>query len=503
MAGRPDAMGTQLSAMPAVPALNRRLRGQLDAAADLDVESDHERVRDSKKARRQELTSSPKAPRLSSAFNYADQLADHAPALWSPAVREVYAGSVTTTQSVGFEDDYFRKDRRPTQLPSTKRGGEPPRRGQLAHAEGQTGPPGESGGWDSFFVQVGYGMNSGEFEIFLSQPEAWAATATRKGRGEVRVGRLDSEMKAELAKTKDKNNQNWLRNSAVEAATRSGLSSRALMRMGWVITEKPTGLKARLVVQGFTGPDLVCLRRESPTASRRARQLYFALCASLGFHIRKGDVTSAFLQGDASELERDVLCELVKELAEALGVPRGQAVRLRKAVYGLVNAPRQWWSGVRSKMTNSGWVESSIEPCLWKLLDSQGQLVGLCECMLTTSSSASTRRPCPPPKSCGCYKASTNGVRGRTRTSRCAAYEHDSCTPVAGGVTFSWISTSTPERSQTSRSRRRVTTGTPSRAGRPRSSGQPSALCNGLLRRRNPIPCRPLLEKPPWAPSRR
>lgn len=150
------------------------------------------------------------------------------------------------------------------------------------------------------------------------------------------------------------------------------------MRMRWVIIEEPTGLKARLVVQGFTDPDLAYLRRESPTASRRARQLYFALCASLGLHIHKGDVASAFLQEDAGALERYVLCEPVKELAEALGVPVGQAARLRKAVYGLVNAPRQWWNDIRSKMSKLGWNESSIEPCVWKLVDPHGQVVGLC-----------------------------------------------------------------------------------------------------------------------------
>lgn len=119
--------------------------------------------------------------------------------------------------------------------------------------------------------EVGYGIDPGEVELFVSQPEAWTAKATRKGRGEVRVSRLDAPKKAELVKAKDKEIQNWLRNSAVEAATRPGLSSRALMRLRWVITEKPTGLKARSVVQGFTDPDLAYLRRESPTASRRAR----------------------------------------------------------------------------------------------------------------------------------------------------------------------------------------------------------------------------------------
>merc|ERR1712110_972645 len=103
------------------------------------------------------------------------------------------------------------------------------------------------------------------------------------------------------------------------------------MRMRWVITTKSAGqLKARLVVQGFTDPDLGRLRREAPTASRRARNTFFALTASLGFRLRKGDVTAAFLQGDHSELERDVLCEPVRELSTALNLKPWQALRLRK-----------------------------------------------------------------------------------------------------------------------------------------------------------------------------
>lgn len=364
MAGHPDAAGMPL---PAMPALIHFLRGQLDVATDLEVESDHERVRDSKKAMSQEPTSSPtkrspspsddgedsrreKAPRLSSTLKHADHMADHVPALWSPEAREVYAGSVTTTQSSGFEDDYyFRKDRRSTQLPSTKRGGEQPCRGQHAHSAGQTGPPGECDGWDSFFVELGYDIDSGEFEIFLSQPEAWAATATRRGRGEVRVGRLDPEKKAELVNAKDKVIQNWFSNSVVEAASRSGLSSRALVRMRWWCRDSWTWtwltfvVNIRRRVAGHDSCTSPCARPWASTSTWAA-----------------SPVPSD--KGDASELERDVLCKPVKELAEAVGVSPGQVVRLRKAVYGLSNAPRQWWNDVRSKLSNIGSVDSSIEP---------------------------------------------------------------------------------------------------------------------------------------------
>lgn len=155
----------------------------------------------------------------------------------------------------------------------------------------------------------------------------------------MRVGRLDAVKREELLKAKDKEIQNWLKNSAAEVATRSDLSCWALLRTRWVITEKPTGLKARLVVQGFTDPDVAYLRREVPDGESPSSSV---------IHIHKGHATSAFLHGDAGELERGVLWELVKELAAALGIPQGTAVRLRKAVYALVNAPRQWWADVRS-----------------------------------------------------------------------------------------------------------------------------------------------------------
>eukprot|EP00959_Pyramimonas_sp_CCMP1952_P382443 8013816-Pyramimonas_sp.AAC.1 len=54
-----------------------------------------------------------------------------------------------------------------------------------------------------------------------------------------------------------------------------------------------------------------------------------------------------------------------------------QCVKLKKAVYGLVNAPRRWWTRVRRDMAKLGWVESTTEPCLRCLREPGGQLIGL------------------------------------------------------------------------------------------------------------------------------
>ena len=66
-------------------------------------------------------------------------------------------------------------------------------------------------------------------------------------------------------------------------------------------TQEKRKAKARLVVKGFTDPDLTEIRSESPTVSRLSRQLILQLSASRGFRLRKGDVKTAFLSGDREE----------------------------------------------------------------------------------------------------------------------------------------------------------------------------------------------------------
>ena len=112
------------------------------------------------------------------------------------------------------------------------------------------------------------------------------------------------------------------------------------MKMRWVVTFKDDGsLKARLVVQGFTDQRLGKIPTSSPTASRRSRQIFLTLAASLGFQTHKGDVKCAFLQGDLDEQRADDDDDEDKFKIESAH----QCIRLLKAVYGLANAPRRWY----------------------------------------------------------------------------------------------------------------------------------------------------------------
>lgn len=161
---------------------------------------------------------------------------------------------------------------------------------------------------------------------------------------------MDAEKKSELVKANDKELQNWLNNSAVEAATRSGLSSRTLMRMRWVITEKPTGLNARLAVQGFAlGASTTGVSYGQPPSTT----VLLRVERVLGPPHSQGGRDQRIPAGRRERARSRRVP--VKQLAAALGIPSGAAGRLRRAVYGLVNAPRQCWADVRAKMATLGY----------------------------------------------------------------------------------------------------------------------------------------------------
>ena len=75
----------------------------------------------------------------------------------------------------------------------------------------------------------------------------------------------------------------------------------ALGSRGKVVEDtRETKAKARLVVKGFTDPDLTEIRSESPTHSRVSRQLILQISASRGFRLSKGDVKTALCRASTN-----------------------------------------------------------------------------------------------------------------------------------------------------------------------------------------------------------
>ena len=222
-------------------------------------------------------------------------------------------------------------------------------------------------------IEVAFALSHHEAIKIAETPATALAALARQGRGEVRVSTLTPQEREELVKAKQQEISSFLKHAAVEAATRSGLQCKSLMRMRWVITRKSDdSLKARLVIQGFTDPQLGAKPTASPTVSRRGRQLFLTVAGSLRMKVFKGDAKTAFLQGSVGDQE--LHCEPIAELAQALGLEHHQCVR---SVYGLIDAPRAWWERVETDMNKLKWRTLTTEPCFWVMTSVTGRIKGL------------------------------------------------------------------------------------------------------------------------------
>ena len=52
---------------------------------------------------------------------------------------------------------------------------------------------------------------------------------------------------------------------------------------------------------------------------------------------------------------------------QMLNVDHETVLKLRKAVYGLVNAPKKWWDRVRKSLIQHGFTSCSLDPCVFVL----------------------------------------------------------------------------------------------------------------------------------------
>ena len=83
---------------------------------------------------------------------------------------------------------------------------------------------------------------------------------------------------------------------------------RARFVLKWVTDQNGNPrAKARLVLQGFSDPDLLqgSLETSSPTLSRIGRQVLLAVAVNEGWSKFIADVSTAFLQGDRQQMHVD------------------------------------------------------------------------------------------------------------------------------------------------------------------------------------------------------
>ena len=231
-------------------------------------------------------------------------------------------------------------------------------------------------------VEVGVEMphTPGQSERALKNMSAYLTTALKKRAVEVSERRLTEEEKNEFNKAKAVEVSNFIAAKAFEALPGSLRVNREdAVKMRWILTWKikedgSKKAKARAVLLGYQDPKYEERATMAPTTTRQTRQIQLQISAALGFVTQKGDVTGAFLQ--SREYPDQLLCIPTPEICIAMGLPPETVTRVRRACYGLVDAPLEWYRSVCTFFQSLGLQRCWSDPCCWKLVV-QGELKGL------------------------------------------------------------------------------------------------------------------------------
>lgn len=106
------------------------------------------------------------------------------------------------------------------------------------------------------------------------------------------------------------------------------------------------------------------------------QHVLFAVTASNfknGWRLTSADVKSAFLKGDpyvdGGEGSRELFIQNVRHRGDEPSLPLGEAglARIKKGVFGLADAPRQWYLRLHRALSERGWERSPMDFACWFL----------------------------------------------------------------------------------------------------------------------------------------
>ena len=129
-----------------------------------------------------------------------------------------------------------------------------------------------------------------------------------------------------------------------------------LITTRWVVVTKDDEIRARLVARGFEeqGKEIVS---DSPTMLKVSFRAILSIATQNEWKVETIDIKSAFLQGQT--LDREVFIKPPKE-AETRKV-----WKLKKCLYGLKDASRNWYENVKISMIELNCEVSKLDPALF------------------------------------------------------------------------------------------------------------------------------------------
>ena len=132
--------------------------------------------------------------------------------------------------------------------------------------------------------------------------------------------------------------------------------------------------KARAIVLGYQDPRYSERNSRPDSISDRKAVVLSILCVDSfqNRKIEKGNISGAVLQGDL--LDEELWRRPLEEITDHLGIAEGTPLLMRRAAYGLVQAPLHWHQSINKYLTQQGYRQLTLEPCCWVWVDSSGEV---------------------------------------------------------------------------------------------------------------------------------
>jgi Reverse transcriptase (RNA-dependent DNA polymerase) len=148
-------------------------------------------------------------------------------------------------------------------------------------------------------------------------------------------------------------------------------SGRKIIGNRWVFSIKDDGrFRARTVAKGYSqipGEDFQ--ENFAPVINDTTLHIILVLKTMMNLKMGQFDIETAFLYGD---LEEDIWMGLPDGYVEYYENKHGkkldpgkQCLKLKKSLYGLVQAARQWWKKFKEVLIKLEYLPSEIDPCLF------------------------------------------------------------------------------------------------------------------------------------------
>ena len=142
----------------------------------------------------------------------------------------------------------------------------------------------------------------------------------------------------------------------------------------------PLKANARIVVPGYL--DLANLRgelrRDAPTGSRLAQHVLFTVGSCYpSWKLLGADVRAAFLKGDPYISRELFIKGTDPKRGPSIPIPNGCLARVLKGVFGLADAPREWYFRLARELHDNDWTRSVLDLAMWMRRDKQSRLSGI------------------------------------------------------------------------------------------------------------------------------